>query len=67
MKANIGTMDRVIRLLAGAAIIAFGYMGGLASPWNAVAIGAGSVFMLTALVRFCPLYVIFGANTCGKS
>ncbi len=64
MKANVGTMDRVFRLLAGAAAIAFGYMGGLASPWNAVAIGAGSVFVLTAFIKFCPLYVILGLDTC---
>ncbi|ATX82145.1 Protein of unknown function (DUF2892) [Mariprofundus ferrinatatus] len=66
MKANVGTVDRVIRLVAGAALIAFGYMGGLASPWNAVAIGAGSVFVLTVLIKFCPLYPLLGINTCGN-
>jgi len=66
MKANVGTIDRVLRLVAGAALIAFGYMGGLASPWNAVAIGAGSVFVLTALIKFCPLYSLLGINTCSK-
>ncbi|NWF37020.1 MULTISPECIES: DUF2892 domain-containing protein [unclassified Mariprofundus] len=66
MKANVGTIDRVLRLVAGAALIAFGYMGGLASPWNAVAIGAGSVFVLTALIKFCPLYPLLGINTCSK-
>jgi hypothetical protein len=65
MKANVGTIDRIFRLLAGVAVIAFGYMGGLASPWNIVAIGAGSVFVLTALIKFCPLYPILGINTCG--
>ena len=66
MKANVGTVDRVLRLAVGAAVIAFGYMGGLASPWNVVAIGAGSVFVLTALIKFCPAYVIFGMNTCSS-
>lgn len=66
MKGNVGTIDRVLRLVAGAAVIAFGYMGGLESPWNAVAIGAGSVFVLTALIKFCPLYPILGISTCGK-
>ncbi|MES0372329.1 MAG: DUF2892 domain-containing protein [Mariprofundaceae bacterium] len=67
MKANVGTIDRVIRLVAGAALIAFGYMGGLESPWNIVAIGAGSVFVLTAVIKFCPAYVIFGCNSCQKA
>ena len=66
MKANVGTVDRAVRFVAGLAVIAFGYMGGLASPWNAVAIGAGSVFVLTALIKFCPLYPLLGINTCGK-
>ena len=66
MKANVGTVDRVLRLVAGLAVISFGYMGGLASPWNAVAIGAGSVFVLTALIKFCPLYPLLGINTCGN-
>jgi len=47
MKANVGSIDRILRLVAGAAVIALGYMGGLASPWNVVAIAAGSVFVLT--------------------
>ncbi|OIO73639.1 MAG: DUF2892 domain-containing protein [Zetaproteobacteria bacterium CG_4_9_14_3_um_filter_53_7] len=66
MKANVGTIDRGFRLVAGAAVIAFGYMGGLEMPWNAVAIAAGSVFVLTALIKFCPLYPLLGINTCGK-
>lgn len=65
MKANVGSIDRIFRLIAGAAVIALGYMGGLASPWNAVAIAAGSVFVLTAVIKFCPLYTLLGLNTCG--
>ncbi|MDX8389703.1 MAG: DUF2892 domain-containing protein [Mariprofundaceae bacterium] len=64
MKSNVGNIDRVLRFVAGAAVIAFGYMGGLESPWNIVAIGAGSVFVLTALIKFCPIYTILGMNTC---
>ncbi|MDX8395713.1 MAG: DUF2892 domain-containing protein [Mariprofundaceae bacterium] len=64
MNANVGNIDRVLRLVAGAAVIALGYMGGLESPWNIVAIGAGSVFVLTAIIKFCPLYTLLGLNTC---
>jgi len=64
MNANVGTIDRVLRLVVGAAVIAFGYMGGLASPWNIVAIAAGSVFVVTAVIKFCPAYAIFGINSC---
>jgi len=67
MKASVGSIDRILRLVAGAAVIAFGYMGGLASPWNAVAIGGGSVFVLTALIKFCALSLLLGINTCGAA
>ncbi|MDX8408309.1 MAG: DUF2892 domain-containing protein [Mariprofundaceae bacterium] len=66
MKANVGTIDRAIRALAGLALIAFGFAGGLAAPWNFVAMGVGAVFTLTAIIRFCPIYPILGMNTCGK-
>jgi len=66
MKANVGTIDRIVRALAGAALLAFGILGGLASPWNYVAMGAGAVFLLTALIRFCPPYALLGISTCGK-
>ncbi|HKI60655.1 MAG TPA: DUF2892 domain-containing protein [Mariprofundaceae bacterium] len=67
MKANVGTIDRVIRALAGAALLAFGILGGLASPWNFVAMGVGAVLLLTAIIGFCPPYALLGINTCGKN
>jgi len=66
MHANVGGVDRIIRLVAGLALIAFGVLGGLASPWNFVAIGVGVVFTLTAVIRFCPLYPLLGLSTCSK-
>jgi hypothetical protein len=64
MKANVGGIDRVVRLLAGLALIAVGALGLVASPWNIVAMGAGAVFTLTSVVSFCPLYTILGINSC---
>jgi len=66
MKANVGGIDRVVRFLAGIALIAFGVLGSLVSPWNIVAIGVGVVLALTAVIRFCPAYGIFGINSCAN-
>jgi len=66
MKANVGGIDRMLRLIAGIALIVAGFLAGLASPWNFVAMGVGAVFALTAVIRFCPLYPILGISTCGK-
>ena len=60
MKRNIGTIDRVLRILAGIALIAWGIHQ---QNW----IGAvGLLPLLTALVGFCPAYCPLGINTAGK-
>ncbi|OIO66244.1 MAG: DUF2892 domain-containing protein [Zetaproteobacteria bacterium CG_4_9_14_3_um_filter_49_83] len=66
MKANVGGIDRILRGVVGAALILAGLLAGIAEPWNWVAVGAGAVFVLTSLIKFCPLYPLLGFNTCGK-
>ncbi|MEQ8194832.1 MAG: DUF2892 domain-containing protein [Rhodospirillales bacterium] len=62
MSANVGTMDRVIRLIAGVALASMPYW--VQGPWRWVGLAVGAVLILTALVRFCPAYKLFGLNTC---
>ncbi|ODT82712.1 MAG: hypothetical protein ABS76_06525 [Pelagibacterium sp. SCN 64-44] len=67
MQSNVGSADRIIRLILGLALIVVAFIPGLglaANPlfqWGAVGIGA--VLAVTALVRFCPLYRVFGLST----
>lgn len=64
MKKNMGNTDRIIRLLL-AAVFAYLFFGGIVtSVWGQVLVILGSVFFLTSLFCFCPLYVPFGINTC---
>jgi len=66
MKKNMGTTDRVIRILL-AAVLAYLYFGGIVTgTWGLVLVILGGVFVLTSLVGFCPLYVPFGLSTCKK-
>lgn len=63
MKANVGTIDRVIRIILGLALLSLLFIldGGIKY------IGlVGLVLLLTALIKFCPLYTIFGINTSSK-
>lgn len=60
MKANEGTVDRVVRVLAGAAILSLAFVGPQ-TPWGYL----GLIPLATGLVGFCPLYAILGFNTCG--
>ncbi|MFM6983167.1 MAG: DUF2892 domain-containing protein [Chitinophagaceae bacterium] len=64
MKKNMGTADRVIRVIL-AAIFAFLYFNGtVTGTVGIVLLVLGAVFALTSLVSFCPLYTIFGIRTC---
>ncbi len=58
MKANVGGIDRILRLVLGLAIIGAGVY--FKSYWGLV----GLVPLLTASLRFCPLYPLVGINTC---
>ncbi|OWL84095.1 YgaP family membrane protein [Halopseudomonas aestusnigri] len=61
MKANVGTIDRVLRILAGVVLIALTLTGTI-GLWGWV----GLVPLATGVFRFCPLYPLLGINTCGK-
>lgn len=60
MKKNIGTTDRVIRVLAAIAIVVLYRFNFIHGTLAAVLLVAAGVLLLTAFVRFCPLYAIFG-------
>ncbi|MEW6119997.1 MAG: DUF2892 domain-containing protein [Pseudomonadota bacterium] len=59
MTCNVGSIDRVIRILAGLALIAWALMGGPVWAW------IGVVPLATGLFKFCPAYTLLGMNTCG--
>ena len=60
MKQNIGTVDRVVRIVLGLAIAAAGIY--FRNWLGLIAI----IPLATALVRVCPLYLPFGISTCRK-
>ena len=64
MKPNMGTADRIIRVLL-AAVFAYLYFSGTVSgTLGLILVILGAVFVLTSLVSFCPLYTLVGINTC---
>lgn len=56
--ANIGTPDRVIRVVLGVAVLSLTFLGPK-TPWGLV----GIIPLATAAVGFCPLYRLLGMNT----
>lgn len=64
MKANMGRTDRILRI-GIAAIIAILYFSDIITGTvGIVLLVAAGIFLLTSIVRFCPLYAIFGLSTC---
>ena len=66
MKKNMGFADRAIRLIIAAALVLLYSKGIISGTLGTLALVFAGVFVLTSLVRFCPLYPILGINTAKK-
>ena len=63
MTANMGMVDRALRWVAGAALVAFGLYNETPVRWIGL---AGAVLIATAWVRFCPAYWLLKIRTLGS-
>lgn len=62
MQPNVGSADRLIRIVLGIGLIAAFFF--LTPPWNYVVLVAGVGSLATGLLRFCGLYRLLGITTC---
>ncbi len=60
MGRNIGTLDRQLRLFIGTALVMMAIFGPL-GWWGLI----GFLPLVTGLTGVCPVYPLFGINTCG--
>lgn len=60
MKANVGGIDKVLRIVAGVALLGLGVAGALPLLVGLI----GIVPLATGLLGWCPAYTLFGLNTC---
>ncbi len=63
--ANVGSLDRALRILIGMAVFVLSYLGYLGS-WGWLGIVVGGVLLITAVFSFCPLYAILRLKTTPK-
>ncbi len=63
MQQNESWVDRIIRIVVGAVLVVFAFMGAASGFWMYVAYLIGFIFILTGAVGFCPLYTVFGFST----
>lgn len=59
MKANVGSMDRILRIVAGLVLIGL-TLANIIGVWGWI----GVVPLVTGLFKFCPLYSVLGMSTC---
>ncbi|MFN8097164.1 MAG: DUF2892 domain-containing protein [Dermatophilaceae bacterium] len=64
MGQNVGSTDKIIRLVLAAAVAVVAFVTGAGSPLGIVLLIVAAVLAVTAFVGFCPLYRLVGVNTC---
>jgi hypothetical protein len=58
-KTNVGTLDRILRVVLGLALITL-TLAGTIGVWGWI----GVVPLLTAALGTCPAYTLLGMSTC---
>ena len=66
MKKNMGTTDRIIRIVIAIAIAVLFYMEIITGTLGIVLLVFAAVFVLTSFISSCPLYLPFGLSTVCK-
>ena len=66
MKKNIGTPDKIVRVIIAIVIAALYFTNTISGTLGIVLLIVGAVFLLTTFVGFCPLYAPFKISTRSK-
>lgn len=64
MKRNMGKIDKIVRFTITVIIALLVYYRVIEGALSYILLTVGAVFFLTSLTGFCPLYGLFGLNTC---
>ena len=59
MKANVGGIDKILRIVVGAGLVGAA-VAGVIPAWGFI----GIVPLATGLINFCPIYPLLGMSTC---
>ena len=64
MKKNMGSADRIIRIILAVVFGVLYFTGTVTGTLGIILLVLGGVFLLTSLISSCPLYSLVGLSTC---
>ncbi|MFN8255615.1 MAG: DUF2892 domain-containing protein [Bacteroidales bacterium] len=63
MKKNMGSVDKIIRILIAAVVVVLYFTNVISGTLGIILLIVSAIFVLTSVISFCPLYLPFGINT----
>jgi hypothetical protein len=63
MKKNIGSIDKVIRILIAAVVVVLYFTKVISGTLGIVLLIVAGIIALTAIIDFCPIWAVLGINT----
>ncbi len=64
MKKNMGSPDRIIRIVVAILIGILYFSDLLTGVLGIVLVAVAGIFVLTSFISICPIYALFGLNSC---
>ena len=65
-KKNMGTVDRVIRILVAVVVVILYFTNVISGTLGIILLALSAIFVVTSILSFCPLYKLFGLSTTKK-
>lgn len=66
MKKNMGALDKSLRVLVAIMIALLYYLNVVSGTLAYILMALAIILLITSFINFCPLYTIFGINTCKR-
>ena len=66
MKKNMGTVDKVIRVLVAVVVLILYFTNVITGTLAVILLILAGILVVTSLIGFCPLYALFDLNTVKK-
>ena len=64
MKKNVGSIDKIIRIIIAVVAAYFAYRGGFGAIMSYVLYAVAGIMLLTSLMGSCPIYSVLGQSSC---